>query len=166
MGPPLAKMSPRSHRDNKRRSVDRDTAQWEQRCLLGKLNSDEEPLSPEDIAAIKGTGSLYEDTGSLPTLYSERCRCPSPVSSSCLSGMKIVERQEAATEAKWDPADLKDKASYRIPSKERPQAQNDMIDKLNGNREDRFGGEDDYLDNFEFFRQAYRQWRIEGKIQK
>ena len=81
-GPPMDRMSPRSYRNSRRRVVDRNSAEWEQKCLLGKLSSDEEPLSPENIAAIKGTGSLYDDNSFLGSTITNTLggRCPSPVS--------------------------------------------------------------------------------------
>ena len=76
-GPPLDRMSPRSYRDSRRRVVDRNSAEWEQKCLLGKLSSDEEPLSPENIAAIKGTGSLYDDNSFLGSTITNTLGAPS-----------------------------------------------------------------------------------------
>lgn len=60
--PPMEVISPKARR-NIGRKTDKQTAQWTQECLLGRLNNDEEPLSPENVAAIKGSGSFYDDNG-------------------------------------------------------------------------------------------------------
>lgn len=203
-GPPIDRMSPRTYRDSKRRVVDRNSAQWEQKCLLGKLNTDKEPLSPEDIAAIKGTGSLYDDSGVLGVtmLNNWKVRCPSPISTSLFQqnmpssnvlyskspGNGEFSCESKQSENKLDVKDgningncaqttaksyepfnkasltsLGENISYesniRLPLDE-------TVSVVKLDDEDRFGGDDDYMDNFQLFRQAYRQWRIDGKASK
>ena len=59
---PKPKLSPRSQRKSLRLQGDlRATAQYQQECILGRTKEGEEPLSPEDIASIAGTGSLFHD---------------------------------------------------------------------------------------------------------
>ena len=180
MGPPSAQMSPRSYRHNKRLVADRATAQWEQKCLLGKLTTDKEPLSPENVAAIKGTGSLYDDNGFLEgwkgSNNSWRGRCPSPFSTrssfqqSFPSLSKIVTDDETSTEAKWSGNKSESEDEFTIGKSYEKTADDPLSDKeisdVGDKSEDRFGGEDDFTDNFQLFRQAYRQWRMDGKMSK
>ena len=59
---PKPKLSPRSQRKSLRLQGDlRATAQYQQECILGQTKEGEEPLSPEDVASIAGTGSLFHD---------------------------------------------------------------------------------------------------------
>ena len=206
-GPPLDRMSPRSYRDSRRRVVDRNSAEWEQKCLLGKLSSDEEPLSPENIAAIKGTGSLYDDNSFLGSTITNTLggRCPSPVSTNLfLRSMphfnslfnKSFENNELSSETKCPEnkfasgdgfpyiknCSKKTKVNYlrfiaacptfykenscESASHLKFYAHNEAKNPVMINNEDRFGEDDDYMNNFQLCRQAYRQWRLDGKVTK
>ena len=206
-GPPMDRMSPRSYRNSRRRVVDRNSAEWEQKCLIGKLSTDEEPLSPENIAAIKGTGSLYDDNSFLGTTVSNNLgsRCPSPVSANLfLRSMphfnslfnRSIENNEFSSETKWSENKFamgdgfsnskncfsKTEASYlqfittyptlykekscESASQLKLDTHSEAKNSVEFNDEDRFGGDDAYMNNFQLYRQAYRQWRMDGKVTK
>ena len=60
---PKPKLSPRSQRKSLRLQGDlRANAQYQQECILGRTKEGEEPLSPEEVASIAGTGSLFHDS--------------------------------------------------------------------------------------------------------
>jgi hypothetical protein len=176
-------ISPRARR-NKGRTTDKQTAQWTQECLLGRLNDKEEPLSPENVAAIKGSGSFYDDNGCIDartgkclirTFLGEPNR-PEGARNTEKGAIILTPPDHGYNEEKNGARNI-DLESMRpnsllIPSQEKEGVKNADLEFVKSssplfceipfalnvtaiprvqtrNRENRFGGDDDYANNFE-----------------
>jgi hypothetical protein len=153
-------VSPRARRNNQRLSTNWNTARYKQHCLLGTLDS--EPLSPEDVAAIKGSGSLYDDNGVLDSLTLKCETGPKKY----LPSMEVISEAEGAAAmrkrfSETKRAEKSEKAESTANAlfspttsaahealKERARLEADTArPKMKG--DDRFGGDDDYTSYFQ-----------------
>jgi hypothetical protein len=180
-------ISPRARR-NKGRATDKQTAQWTQECLLGRLNDNEEPLSPDDIAAIKGSGSFYDDNGCIDArtgkclikTFQEKSRSPEGIINT-EEGVTVLpppdkvrngydEEKIGARNIDLEPIRPN---SLLIPSQVLGDGHIEekvgvkpsslfcdftkipfsipRVQRVHESRENRFGGDDDYANNFEVY---------------